>query len=261
MKAIILNDTSSSPHAGCKMTMDVFHSELDRVGVQVLGTVAMMHQDLEPLYSKFEKADLIIVNGEGSIHHNNRSELLFVAEKFPCALVNCVFEANIPRPVTDKFIFKAARESWSAKELGAMVVPDVVYAHPLLQGLRPSSKVIDFFCFTDSVLKKIGGDIRPATTPEAFVSMLSKYKFICTGRFHGIVVCSALGIPFSTYASNTWKNEALMNDIGTPHMFASKREDAKDLLLQNTAPGRYIYSLLAAGKVKKMFEHIAEMKV
>ncbi len=52
------------------------------------------------------------------------------------------------------------------------------------------------------------------TDRDAFAALLRDHRQVITGRFHGVCFALALGVPFHAVASNTFKIEALVEDVG-----------------------------------------------
>ena len=69
-----------------------------------------------------------------------------------------------------------------------------------------------FSCFF-----KVAGD---------YLEFLSTHRKMVVGRFHAAVSCSVLGIPFSSWDSNTWKTKGLMLDMGISHLHFDSRNEA-----------------------------------
>ena len=104
MRVYVLNDTAKAvptkkPHFGCQLVMETYHEQLERVGIELLGTISGKEKE----FDRLDDADLIVVNGEGSIHHENRNELIDVAERYPCVLLNAVYQENAFRPGLNEF--------------------------------------------------------------------------------------------------------------------------------------------------------------
>ena len=71
----------------------------------------------------------------------------------------------------------------------------------------------------------------------AYMQSLAQHRLLVTGRFHAVTMAIASGTPFVAVASNSWKIEALLADIGldadrvqpldtiTPALFASRNWD------------------------------------
>lgn len=256
MKTIILNDVSSSGHVGCKLTMLTYREQLDRVGIELVDTIDI-NEPLEPNYREFEKVDFLIVNGEGSIHDNNRLELIRIASLFPSVLINCVYQNNLDLPQLKDFRYIAARESLSAAEIpvNSEVVPDIVFASKLLNcftGPQPCRKRGTI----DSCIDRQLSDIKIFSDTIHFLTMLCWHEGIATGRFHGSVICAVLGIPFSVYPSNTHKNRGLMADIGAPELHFETKEEAFENIPKKVNTKVQYYTDTAISRIEHMFNKL-----
>jgi hypothetical protein len=185
-----------------------------------------------------EKADLVLVNGEGSIHHSYRTELLTVANRFPSALINFSiykYDEAFNGAVKDgalAFKLVVARESLSAAEWFRLtgkvinVVPDLSFGSMDFPDYGPPTKEFSLFDSVDMGPKR-AKELR-AIDPfcEDFVRLAADYKVWCTGRFHGITLALMLGKPFTAYASNTHKNAGIMADAGLGHLYFGANVEA-----------------------------------
>lgn len=258
MKVVIVNWTGNKKHAGCILTGHAYYNLCNIYDMQIIRTVSCGIHSLEHLYADFEAADLLIVNGEGSTHHNNRPELIRIADRFPSVLINCVYEKNMPLKERDKFLYTAARESISARELNADdVVPDLVFSFDLkrFKPRKRKGKVV-----TDSCLVSTTKTLPFKNFPLAIIEQLSAAETVVTGRFHGAVLCMLLGIPFVTYESNTWKIDGLMLDAGCRMNHYQHLRDAE---IAEVIPRRQEiadYVAKAKNKIHTMFKTIRELK-
>ncbi|WP_372841220.1 polysaccharide pyruvyl transferase family protein [Phaeovulum sp.] len=100
--AVVLNDTSGRNHHGCSRVMRILRSGLESRGIRVSAT-APAHSDWarnEAFLGALEAADLIVINGEGTLHHGRPggARLLEVvrhaARRAPVALINAQWQQN-----------------------------------------------------------------------------------------------------------------------------------------------------------------------
>ncbi len=237
MKVVIVNDTDG-PHFGCQLVMQSFREQLDRVGIELLGTVPKRVKSLDAYPDFVARADLVIVNGEGSIHHGKRGELIELATRYPAVLVNCVYQDNPARDALTEFRLVTARESRSAAALAdhgvrARVIPDVILSSRRLreanraadpEGLGITDNVVDEGTDPgeDSVLlAKVG-----AGEAGRYLEGLGRYRGLAVGRFHTMLAAASMGIPFAAWPSNTHKIEGALEDMGVPELLAPNREEA-----------------------------------
>lgn len=162
--AVVLNDTSGHRHHGCALVMQSIRDLAAGHGLAVIGAapVGVDWRARPDVVEAMERADVIIVNGEGSIHHDApRGEALLHAGPFVRArgkaavLINTTWEANSPRlaELAALFDIVSVRESASARELAGAgvacrVVPDLALGSARAAVERPRSGV----AFSDNVV-------------------------------------------------------------------------------------------------------------
>jgi hypothetical protein len=159
MKVVLVNDTSLySSHFGCQIIGQVFREQFKRVGIDLILSLPKLFD--ENSYRKyFDHADLVVINGEGSIHHGRNLHLVDIADRYPAALVNCVYQQNPSSSALKKMLHISARESLSATEIendGAVcdVVPDMLFASSLLRSFPRESAPALNVGVTDNVVKE-----------------------------------------------------------------------------------------------------------
>lgn len=140
---IILNDTSVENHHGCTLVMTNLYAILEKLNYSVSARSFVGDNWLEnkKFCKNVNKADLVIVNGEGTIHHGKKPGLRllkiaeFVSDKnIPCFLINTTYQANPKsyKHYLSKYEIISVRESYSQKELGilgieSLLVPDLSF--------------------------------------------------------------------------------------------------------------------------------------
>lgn len=190
MPVVVLNDTRVDRHHGCDRVMSAIESLIASSGMRLLATAAA-HSDWqrnESFLAELRQSRLVIVNGEGTIHHDRAAglSLLRVAAfsrslGIPSALVNCGWEGNgdVAFNSLQDFASVTARDSASAAEIDAAgirckYVPDLSLFLPFGQLSGPRAGV----GFTDSVVRtsavrleslrrKVGGRSVPIHYSEA----------------------------------------------------------------------------------------------
>ncbi len=262
MKAAIVNDTTK-PHFGCQLVMQTFREQLDRVGIELIGTVPNTTKTFDDI-PFLDRADLVIVNGEGTIHHKKGRHLVELAARYPAVLINCVYQEAPLRPEMKKFKYVAARESLSAAALRehgvpAEVVPDVIFSSKALSSYHRPEPQHDLG-FSDNVTDVECGFSAMVGLGQVtdYLDKLSSYKRLCLGRFHSVVAASVLGIPFSAWPSNTHKTEGLMQDMGISHLFAKTQAEAAALAPETLPPEVPAFVREANVKINRMFERLHE---
>lgn len=160
--AVLLNDTRVDRHHGCNRVVAAIQKLLEKNGIDLIGS-SPAHSDwsdIGPFLAVMESVQLIIVNGEGTIHHDSLAGrwLLQVgafakARGIPAVLVNCGWEANGPEMVAmlDDFALLSFRDRQSAAVMRGRpcrVVPDLSM-YPV--GNVPTPSRSNGIGFTDSV--------------------------------------------------------------------------------------------------------------
>jgi len=154
-RVLVVNDTRVDQHHGCQAVMGAISALLRRNRMEP-ALFWPAHTDWRG-DTEFEgtiaKVDLVLVNGEGTIHHDRQAgrQLLELGARaravgVPVALINVGWEANGPDLVTllNDFDLVVARESRSAERMrtgGATVrvVPDLSLWFAQAQGVRPDT--------------------------------------------------------------------------------------------------------------------------
>ena len=127
-KVALFNDTSSSGHFGCDAVIKTIEDSVTQRG----GKIVYRHpvgrgweEDADAL-AAIETADVVLVNGEGSIHHSSERAASLAGigpycrkHGIPGFLVNCTVQSNSERIMRDIGDFSGvwARESYSVKEM------------------------------------------------------------------------------------------------------------------------------------------------
>ncbi|WP_162140745.1 polysaccharide pyruvyl transferase family protein [Arenimonas oryziterrae] len=138
---VVVNDTRVDRHHGCTRVMTAIEALVASMGGQVIAT-SPAHRDWKSqpgFIAAFERARLVLVNGEGTLHHDRPAGKMLLEvgawarqRGVPSALINAGWEANGPELLAQlpDFDLLAVRDSRSAKEIGAAghacrVVPDL----------------------------------------------------------------------------------------------------------------------------------------
>lgn len=163
LKTVLLNDTSDNNHYGCAKVVENIRSKCADYGMDLIHTVKLIEdwQDHEHL-AKIRTADVVIVNGEGTMHHSKRRCMKLASVATYCKenglrsyLINSVYQDNNDRIAEHVQNFDAVfvRESKSKNELKRQniesnIVPDMFFA---TEAESASSQERDGLLFTDSV--------------------------------------------------------------------------------------------------------------
>lgn len=146
MKTVVLvNDTTTQMHHGCELVVKQIRSLLAERNIKVIATSKEgtdWRKDNDFLTAA-AKCDGIIVNGEGTIHHNRPAgrlllEVTELAEKceVPIFLINTTYQENPAefKQYLEKFDGIFVREGESAAELkqlsvASTIVPDLTFSY------------------------------------------------------------------------------------------------------------------------------------
>ena len=272
-RVVLVNDTSLfERHFGCELVGQTFREQFSRCQLHLIGALPRDF-DTDDHHALLSSADLVVVNGEGSIHHGKNRHLVEIASRYPSVLVNSVYQQNPADPTLSDFYYLSARESLSAGEIRSHgltcdTTPDLVFASMALRSFvrTPPDNAVGS---TDSIrVKKVRyGPIklrraygfRPDKPVAEYLRELCSYERLCIGRFHAVVAATVLEIPFSTWDSNTWKTKALMTDMGIPELHFETYDEALANVPSAFSPRAKVFSVEAEKKIHKMFDSIAEI--
>lgn len=164
LPAVLLNDTRNDAHHGCDRVVGNLLGLARRHGIEVIAT-APAHADWRQdgaFAAAFERARLVLVNGEGTIHHDRPAGLKLLeagrearSRGVPAVLLNCTWQANGPEFVARlrDFAQVSVRESLSEAELKGQGVACTRVPDLSLYGDTPPQAARQGLGFTDSVLR------------------------------------------------------------------------------------------------------------
>jgi hypothetical protein len=165
-KAVILNDTSYESHHGCEVVIDnikllLYKNNIKTVDTNPVGTDCLENSNF---LKNMASSDLVIVNGEGTLHHNQpRAVELMNAVKYirlnlniPIVLINSTYQDNGVKTAKLMRYFDLifVRESLSKNELNrhgifSEVVPDMTF-YDRYENIKKNSER-EGIAITDSV--------------------------------------------------------------------------------------------------------------
>ena len=166
LQTVLLNDTRIDNHHGCDTVVRTIHQLAAERGIDIVAA-SPAHADWRAdrhLITAMEGADLLIVNGEGTIHHDSPAGRRLVEigpwaadRAIPAALINATWHKNSAELSTllKSFALVAVRESASANEIrrcgiDCLQVPDLA-----LYPTWSSPVARAGIGFTDSVVPEI----------------------------------------------------------------------------------------------------------
>lgn len=156
-KVVVINDTRLEMHHGCSRVMNNLDYLIQKNNGMVIGSwpVGKDWRLSEEIKKTIINSDLVIVNGEGSIHHDSKTgtKLLFVAGfckqyDIPCYLINCLFQDISPKfgNLLKNFKMVSVRDSFSLREvetygISASFIPDLTFYTPSIRNSSRKSTV------------------------------------------------------------------------------------------------------------------------
>ena len=243
----LFNDTGRYPHIGCRGVSSGHDRMLARLGISV--AYRSFHGEWQDLSSLHDSAlaghlvdvDAVVVNGEGTIHHQGGRHLLAIlrgaqAMGLPTFLVNAVFqESEEDLDVLKRLTDFTVRDGASSAYLTRLGVKHRVVLDSILEAGfvdTPSTNLHGKMAVTDwhqsrdadvgaalrQFMEDLGNDavfypledeIRAAHWQHA-VADLRTAGVVVTGRHHGVCLAGLAGVPFVAMGSNTWKIEGML---------------------------------------------------
>jgi hypothetical protein len=249
MQVYFFNDTRSASHAGCHAVCRSLDAALAGVpGLTV--TTRQMTGDLFVDPSAFEAADVIFINGEGTIHHSAKGALLLLeviqtakeAGK-PVLLVNALFQQyEAPSPdILANLALLTVREPRSAafaRRFGGAPVLMLDSAadprflgggralpvhHPvMIGGAHRAGLLADPFAGIEG--QKL---TMHSARFEDIVATLKQADIYLTAQHHGVYAAALAGCPFIATPSNSHKIESFIDWTGLPIPICLKRAEVE----------------------------------
>lgn len=281
LKVVILNDTRGHHHFGCHRVMRFIEEQLASRDMEILAR-SLVRNDWEKdrcFLQATARADLILINGEGTLHHGSRhgEKLLRIAthpvrQNKPVAIVNALYQENPEswRKPLSRLTLVATRDSRSQAELAAAYSGERrnTLDFSVAEGFFPFSEPAprESLVIGESVLGDVSKKLIALTRrarkcvflpimktlkssrpqfgplswwlrealilghrelfrlrcPQAYFSrseddyalQVARAYLHITGRFHAVCFSLITRTPFLTFRSNSWKIEALLEDVG-----------------------------------------------
>ena len=255
MNVFLVNDTSNVEHVGCLAVSDAHQRMIAQAGGRTLfihhvgqGEKLYKGDEEEAIQNVFEskwgravyKSDVVIVNGEGTIHHGAGLHLLAILGaaqrlKKTTFLINAVLEKVVGfETVFEKLTSFTVREPLSAEVGKALGGNPTVLPDSIIEANFSTRPTVDFkneivvgdgHWLCDNTLKVLDefgeGRRRWLLTGSQrlndwrhTVANLKTAKLYVTGRHHGVYLAAMAGIPFVPLPSNTHKIESLIEWSG-----------------------------------------------
>jgi len=270
MKRIFLANDTSSGHCGSKAVMNSIYNSLS--GHYIVGK-HYVHVDTMADKTKelIDKSEIVIVNGEGTIHHRNRAgttlmEILKYGQEQnkKTMLINTVFDNPTPyyNEVLQKLDYLSVREQLSyenAIKCGAnpeilldscvdpinisnasTLIPDF-RNKIVLGGAHPAVMCYNIFKTLD--FPELSCQMRsPLSSFNTIIQSLKKAQLYITDQHHGLYAAGIAGIPFVVAPSNSHKIEGLIKWSGLPIKICNTRDEImKQIRFATDIKNKHIY--------------------
>jgi hypothetical protein len=231
MKILIFNDTKNYHH-GCAKVMEYLHKNLTDNGHTILNSITGNRDMLPNVEMQFMEADMILVNGEGTMHHDAPAaqQLLAILRNAKVlgkktALINTVWQSMTINDEIKDVLFntyisvREVRSQYAMYETIGRKVDlhlDLSYFVDVpAQNFEHKDLVIGKFFMQQ--------DYRPENIPvlDIFkmewndcVNTLRNTDWFVTGRHHELYAACKARCPSTVLSGNTWKNEGLFETAG-----------------------------------------------
>ncbi|MCA1406936.1 polysaccharide pyruvyl transferase family protein [Ensifer sp. IC3342] len=169
--AVLINDTSTKAHLGCRVVVSQIARLAASAGIRIAAS-ASVHADWrehQGLIATMRAADIVIVNGEGTLHDASRqAKALAEVGPFcrdigvPSVLINSVFERNdsdiaAACQAFDRIYVRESSSAQEAREAGLRVevVPDLTLSSEVM-GVFQSAPRVSKIVVTDNANRIVG---------------------------------------------------------------------------------------------------------
>lgn len=169
-RAVLLNDTTLDHHHGCTLVARTIATLASANGIAIVARSPVHHdwRTDRALQITMESADLIIVNGEGTIHNDRPAGLALLdagpwsrQRGIPAALINMTWEANSAAAVENlkQFSFVSVREQASRAELAGLGFDPWIAPDLALYSVATTGQLRSGVGVTDSVLPHVSASL------------------------------------------------------------------------------------------------------
>ncbi len=227
MKVILFNDTRNY-HSGCEWAMQYLCTDIVNSGFDLVKT---FHTRDDYELRDLDDCDVLIVNGEGSMHHNRENgirciEALRHAQNKgkKTLLINTVWQAmanELVDDVLERLDFVSVRETLSQYELRekhgreSEVFLDLSYFANVPYEEKSESDIVHGAFFARNPLDEDYYDYpRHSLLDESwvdFVNVLRASRVLITGRHHEVYAACKAKCLFAVLRGNTHKIEGLFD--------------------------------------------------
>lgn len=251
MNVYLLNDTSRG-YSGSYAAMQSIVAEIESGGNKIIGRHICGSRVIDG--SLLDKSDLVLVNGEGTVHHqapaaNFLMDCLRSAQKAKkrTFLINTVLHQKVPYypDVFQNLTFLSVRESLSAEQARANGGRPIVLADSCVGYLRLNKrKLVEINDIAVGSVRSDSGYFgilnhlkyprvyvphHSVAVFETLIGILRSCKLYITGQHHGIYGAALAEIPFLPIPSNSHKIEGILKwfqeETGKEIPICRSRED------------------------------------
>ena len=272
MTIVFFNDTSNNPHIGCQAVTDAqdrffgrhgqtiieryYNTELKSLATEPDEKAIVRAIRESPVATAIEKADAVVVNGEGTIHHGRGLELLGVLavaqqQGKQAHLINAVLE-EVPAfyETLRQLDSLTVRDAASARYLDGLNIPHRVLPDSIIDArfsdqplFRFDGRVLvtdwhghlnsttgrvvtQFMNTTDNRI--VFYPLRRTDAPVRWRYALAEMRTadcIVTARHHGAYLAAMAGRPFVMLASNTHKMKGFIELAGMDIPYCSSADE------------------------------------
>ncbi len=275
MKVFYANCTAHVPHtgclavtdsqiralfrAGCELTFIAYGDEILRfwTGRRATSVPALLESQIG---KKLEECDVVVVNGEGTIHHGRGLHLLCLLAAAQhmgkrTFLVNAIMQDtdgfdDVLRALNDLNVRdRCSAEYLERKGIPHRLVPDSIvdaqFADKPDVNLEGCVICTDWHFSQDRVVGKVIWDYYQTHANCWFYPLYHGYEVfrwrhavanfrqaqvVITGRHHGMYLAGLAGVPFVSLQSNSHKVEGLIKLSGLPLPLCRKAQDMEKAL-------------------------------
>lgn len=150
--AVLINDTSTKAHLGCRVVVAQIAALAAQAGMRITAT-SSVHADWrtdQAFIETMRSSDIVIVNGEGTLHDSSRQAKALAAVGpycrsvgIPSVLINTVFERNDVETADacksfDLIFVRETRSAGHASHMGlnVNVVPDLTLSSDVMENYK-----------------------------------------------------------------------------------------------------------------------------
>jgi len=278
IKLSYFNCTADAPHIGCLAVTNSHISELLYNGYEISKfyftkdtksifnkdkTISINKLKLLGIEKEIENSDAVIINGEGSLHHNKRRDLLIIAEyciniKKPVYLINCTIQEiedfdDVFRKLDDLVV----RDFYSSEYLRKKKIEHRIVLDSILgadfnyeKSNTSSNKKIAFTDWQGQLENTVGSTLinfkENNQNSEYFpmhdlkyfhnkiwkdtIKTFENFFLILSARHHANYIAGLSNVPFIPFKSNSYKIEGTIKLSKLKIPICNKQNELEQLI-------------------------------